>query len=254
LILSLFQSAAVNVPQCRRLIDAMVVGRPIDRRCMIFGSVVASLATSPTLALAVADVTDYAIDGFTVGIPSSWKVITKPPSKKGTASKLFSAIDLQSGSVITVVREQACSIQEYAQSQQTCDVVLPQGKVLFSEETLAKDISKLLIRHDDRDNAVLQGTTKLDSYQLDLNRNVVDLIATTSLPSGGTYRDTMGIDRPNTIDRRVKAKAVVEEGQGGCGIFTLWMNAPLDEWQKPVMGIKLNQIWDSVKYVDKSGV
>jgi hypothetical protein len=189
---------------------------------------------------------------------------------------MFSAIDLQSGSVITVIQEQACNMKEYAQSQKTCDLLLPSAgpndgntgkQLLFSGETVAKDVSKLLIRHDDRDNAVLLGTTKLDSYKLQVNpsskNDVLDLIATTTIPSGGTYRDTMGIDRPNTIDRRVKAKAVVVtngkgDGDGGAApgvttrtsILSIWLSAPLDEWQKPVMGTKLANIWDSVKYVE----
>uniref|UniRef100_A0A7S1ZIT9 Uncharacterized protein n=1 Tax=Ditylum brightwellii TaxID=49249 RepID=A0A7S1ZIT9_9STRA len=86
------------------------------------------------------------------------------------------------------------------------------------------------------------------------------------MPSGGTYRDSMGIYRPSTIDRNVKAKAVVVNddnrndsttttapsseslGAAGTRILSLWLSAPSDEWQKPVMGIKLNQIWSSVKY------
>mmetsp|Transcript_22952 Transcript_22952/g.34543 ORF Transcript_22952/g.34543 Transcript_22952/m.34543 type:complete len:146 (+) Transcript_22952:3-440(+) len=143
----------------------------------------------------------------------------------------------------------------------------------MSGENLPRDISKLIIRHDDRDNTALQGTTTLNSYQMTTtaqgdqnNSNILDLIATTTMPSGGTYRDTMGIDRPSTIDRNVKAKAVVVNddnrndsttttapsseslGAAGTRILSLWLSAPSDEWQKPVMGIKLNQIWSSVKY------
>ena len=248
-------------------------GFSVDRRSVI--SIVGSTATGilfapPEDALATTsetvkskpEVSDYIIDDFTVSIPSNWKVTIKPPvdsntnkSKRGQNPKLFSAIDLQSGGVITVVREQACNAQEYAQSMNSCNIVLPDN-LIFSENTIAKDISKLLIRHDDRDNTALQGTTKLDSY--DLNRNVLDLTATTTLPSGGVYRDTMGIDRPNTIDRRLKAKALVtvaptsaNDEQKSIGqstsVLTLWLSAPSDEWQKPVMGTKLNEVWDSIK-------
>ena len=196
------------------------------------------------------------VEDFSFSIPSNWKVFTKPPSsnekmtKKKPMQTLFSAIDFQSGSVLTVVQEQACNVQEYAQSQNICDVVLPSGKVLFSEETLPKDLSKLIIRHDDRDNTALQGTTKLNSYQLEgVNQNIVNVVATTTLPSGGTYRDTMGIDRLSTIDRDVKAKVVVldqsSEGKG-TRILSLWLSAPSDEWQKPIMGFKLNEIWKNV--------
>jgi hypothetical protein len=249
-------------------------GFSVDRRSVI--SIVGSTATGilfapPEDALAITtetgkskpEVYDYIIDDFTVSIPSNWKVTSKPPvdsntnkSKRGQNPKLFSAIDFQSGGVITVVREQACNAQEYAQSINSCNIVLPSDNLIFSENTIAKDISKLLIRHDDRDNAALQGTTKVDSY--DLNRNVLDLTATTTLPSGGTYRDTMGIDRLSTIDRRLKAKALVtvaptsvNDEQKSIGqstsVLTLWLSAPLDEWQKPVMGTKLNEVWDSIK-------
>jgi len=225
------------------------------------------------------DVINFPIQDFTVSIPANWKVtsnsstdnkdkIKSTTSKSNRTPKIFSAIDLQSGSVLTVVEEQTCSAQEYAQSTNSCDLLLPPLKRIFSQDTIDKDISKLLIRHDDRDNTALQGTTKLDSYTLgsadtdaNANANVLDLIATTILPSFGTYRDTMGIDRPNTIERRVKAKALVksaipqtsvEDGQellvGGesTRILTLWLSAPKDEWQKPVMAIKLNKIWDSI--------
>ena len=76
---------------------------------------------------------------------------------------------------------------------------------LFSKETLTSDISKLLIRHDDRDNKVLQGTTKMDTYEYDdesfvdgrgasvngnnSKRRVVNVYSTTTLPISGTYRD-----------------------------------------------------------------
>ena len=164
---------------------------------------------------------------------------------------------------MTVVQEQACNVQEYAQQdKRICDLVLPNDKALFSDETLSKDISKLLIRHDDRDNAVLQGTTKLDSYKLSSSttgKSVLDLVATTTIPSGGTYRDGMGIDQPNTIDRRVKARAVLvstanEGGKGApnASILSIWLSAALDDWQKPIMGIKLNQIWDSVEYAEET--
>lgn len=210
---------------------------------------------SPNQTKANTDVT-VEVEDFSFSIPSNWKIITKPPSsnekitKKKPMQTLFSAIDFQSGSVLTVVQEQACNVQEYAQSQNACDVVLPSGKVLFSEETLPKDLSKLIIRHDDRDNAALQGTTKLNSYQLEgANQNIVNVVATTTIPSGGAYRDTMGIDRLSTIDRDVRAKVVVldQSSQGkGTRILSLWLSAPSDEWQKPIMGFKLNEIWKNV--------
>lgn len=31
-------------------------------------------------------------------------------------------------------------------------------------------------------------------------------------------------------------------------VLSIWLSAPMDEWQKPAMGTRLNQIWDSVQY------
>ena len=134
-------------------------GFSVDRRSVI--SIVGSTATGilfapPEDALAITtetgkskpEVYDYIIDDFTVSIPSNWKVTSKPPvdsntnkSKRGQNPKLFSAIDFQSGGVITVVREQACNAQEYAQSINSCNIVLPSDNLIFSENTIDKDIS-----------------------------------------------------------------------------------------------------------------
>merc|ERR1712157_334374 len=175
-------------------------------RSIAFGCASISSYSFPTDALVATATTDtdiypkkstdkieYFINNFSVTIPSNWLVTIKPTNISTTSnkmttknnSKLFSAIDIQSGSVITVVKEQACNVQEYAQSMKACDIVLTttptnsfgdDGKSnkisLFSEETIEKDVSKLLIRYDDRDNAVLQGTTKLNSYSLNNNKNL----------------------------------------------------------------------------------
>jgi len=224
-----------------------------SRRSVLTGTLAAllSVGTVPVPVFATqSDTSVISLENFSFSIPSNWNIITKPkPNEKKQQTTLFSAIDFQSGSVLTVVQEQACSAQEYAQSPTTCDFVLPStGIELLSDDTLSKDLSKLIIRHDDRDNAALQGTTTLDSFSVLGNKknNVVDIIATTTIPSGGTYRDTMGIERLNTIDRNLKAKAVV--AHGATKIISLWLSAPSDEWQKPVMGTKLNQIWGSIKY------
>lgn len=250
-----------------------------SRRAMLTGAfsalIFTTLGGAPASAAADQDsMTDIVIgDYFAFGIPSTWKIITKPSPlmDKKTQKKiptLFSAIDFQSGSVLTVVQEQACNVREYAQSDEnTCDFVLPPSSP--DEETTvpgaspalmewrSKDLSKLLIRHDDRDNAILQGTSRLDSYSVgDKNKHVATLSATTTLPSGGTYTDGMGIDRPNTIDRNVMAKSiiVVDGGDGKTKMLSLWLSAPADEWQKPVMGTKLRQIWKSVKVGEKGEV
>jgi hypothetical protein len=237
----------------------------LDRRSAIsvFGSLPILAVFTPTESKALAasetksksEVTEYSIDEFSFTIPSSWKVTSNKNGQKLKSQKIFSAIDFQSGSVITVVREPACSAQEYAQSLNSCSVVLPTGKEIFSEETIAKDVTKLLIRHDDRDNTALQGTTKLDRFDISTDRKMLDLIATTTIPSGGVYRDAMGIDRPNTIDRRVKAKSLLLSKSGdssespSSSILTVWLSAPLDEWGKPVMGTKLAQIYETIQVI-----
>jgi hypothetical protein len=184
-----------------------------------------------------------------------------------------------------------------------CDFVLPPpiasssaaaavlAPLLFSEETYQKDARKLLLRHDDRDNAVLQGISTLETAhvvrvpppsptrRISSTRNgtgstgtvsssavsVLEVQATTTLPSGGTYRDTMGLEQPNTIDRKVVAKAYYTSSSTtpttsttntntdtdttadtDIRVISIWLSSPVDEWQKPVMNIKLNQIWDSV--------
>mmetsp|Transcript_28113 Transcript_28113/g.64335 ORF Transcript_28113/g.64335 Transcript_28113/m.64335 type:complete len:289 (-) Transcript_28113:103-969(-) len=245
----------------------------IDRRsAILIGCVITGSLISPQKARAANDSekNDFIVDGFKFSIPSNWKVTSKPQMDASNTDnkskseqknpKLFSAIDFQSGSVITVVRERACNAQEFAQSADSCDVLIPSGHMIFSDDTIAKDISKLLLRHDDRDNAVLQGTTRLDSYEYQSNSNTLDVGATTTLPSVGTYRDSLGIDRQNTLDRKLKAKSLLQVSPKNENeeksleyqaprILTLWLSAPVDEWQKPVMGTKLNQVWESIKVI-----
>lgn len=193
---------------------------------------------------------EYTVQDFTMALPESWKVITKydvKPTKPASTPTIFSAIDFNSGAVISVVREEACSVSDYAKSSfekspkksnpRKCDFVLKPSEGaspfqnLFSLDSYEKDASKLLIRHDDRDNAVLRGVSRINDAKLvgtsglrrsppeylsmnDLARVdsyssfLLDLAATTTIPTGGTYRDTMGLEQPNTIDRRVLAKAV----------------------------------------------
>lgn len=231
---------------------------------------------------------DYVVKDFTITLPSTWNIITKfddKSDKKKPTPTLFSAIDFNSGSVVSVVQEEACGLNEYAKSSfgssssdksapassKICDFLLKDNPLsLFSTETYPKDASKLLIRHDDRDNAVLQGISQLEDTQLfgeskatassssSSSSPLLELRATTTIPTGGTYRDTMGLEQPNTIDRKVVAKAVASISTSTdtstdistttTKVVSIWLSAPLDEWQKPVMGTKLKQIWDSVKY------
>ena len=44
-----------------------------------------------------------------------------------------------------------------------------------------------------------------------------------------------------------KIMGTTNDDETGVILLTLWLSAPSDEWQKPVMGTKLNQIWRSVK-------
>ena len=193
---------------------------------------------------------EYSVQDFTMVLPENWKVITKydeKSTKPASTPTIFSAIDFNSGAVISVVREEACSVSDYAKSSfekspkksnpRKCDFVLKPAEGvspfqnIFSLDTYEKDASKLLISHDDRDNAVLRGVSRINDAKLlgtsGLRRSppeylsandsarvdsysslLLDLTATTTIPTGGTYRDTMGLEQPNTIDRRVLAKAV----------------------------------------------
>ncbi|OEU06345.1 hypothetical protein FRACYDRAFT_254940 [Fragilariopsis cylindrus CCMP1102] len=254
---------------------------------------------------------DYNVKDFSISLPNNWNIITKykqqeegnDNNKKTTKARnptLFSAIDFKSGTVVSVVQEEACSINEYAKSSfsssssssknnnnnKICDFVLttptttpPTSSLLFSNDTYKKDATKLLLRHDDRDNAVLNGISNLDNCQLvssskssssSSSKSVLELQATTSIPSGGTYVDTMGINQLKMIDRKVVAKAyhyVVDDNPATqysydannevtgspipgsvsrISVISIWLSSPLDEWQNPSMNIKLNQIWDSV--------
>lgn len=227
-------------------------------------------------------VVEYTVLDFRVALPANWKVITKydEKGKPPSTPTLFSAIDFNSGAVISVVKEEACSVSDYAKSSfetskdktksKKCDFVLrpsdaegstSQGQTqnLFSIETYEKDASKLLIRHDDRDNAVLRGVSRIEESKimgmggrrrrpLELSisspgengngavatavasdsyvSSLLELTATTTIPTSGTYRDTMGLEQPNTIDRKVLAKSVAittkvtrTQGVEGVGIL-----------------------------------
>jgi len=193
---------------------------------------------------------EYTVQDFTMALPANWKVITKYDEKSAkppTTPTLFSAIDFNSGAVISIVREEACSVTDYAKSSfekssknnkgKKCDFVLKSSdegnpfQNLFLADTYEKDASKLLIRHDDRDNAVLRGVSRIEDAKLvgnaglrrfppdfffpndsaktdSYSSSLLELRATTTIPTGGTSRDTMGLEQPNTIDRKVLAKAV----------------------------------------------
>ena len=204
----------------------------------------ASAVDDPTPVAAKEKMVEYIVQDFTVALPANWKVITKYDEKAvkklSSTPTLFSAIDFNSGAVISIVKEEGCSINEYAKSafetsknkktgpaKKTCNFVLKNEEGVFSAETFKKDASKLLIRHDDRDNAVFRGVSTIEESNLvgepssysasskttsstwdSYASSLLELRATTTIPTSGTYRDTMGLEQPNTIDRKVLAKAV----------------------------------------------
>lgn len=211
---------------------------------------------SPPAKAADESFIDYHVPPFSFELPKSgWKVLVKPNNSKITGPKIFSALDFNTGAVLTVVEEKPCAPAQFAgvtggAAKQRCDMLLPsvEDKILFSETTLSKDISKLLVRYDDRDNAALQGTTSLDSIEAKNYSKSLDLVATTTIPTGGTYKDTLGLDRPYTILRKVQARVVILNDI----VFSLWLSAPMDEWRKPVTGARLLQIWASVETTQNS--
>ena len=221
-------------------------------------------AATESITTTTDDFVSYTVDLFTFELPKSWKVIVNKkssaatdtqPKQKKTDGKLFSAIDFATGAVVTVVEEQICSPAEYAVDIKKCDIVASTGgeaatMPFSSSSTLSKDISKLLIRHDDRDNAALQGITALESVEAADNdsRTKVsswNVFATTNIPAGGTYKDGMGADQPNMIARRVQTK-VVKEDDNPQRVVSLWLTAPTDDWGKPATGLKLRQSWKCI--------
>jgi hypothetical protein len=180
------------------------------------------------------------VDNFSLSVPSSWTVVTK--NKDGQSGQLFAAIDLKSGSVVNVVRERPCEMKLYIDEPKQCDLFIPPTGLL-SDETFQRDVSKLVVRYDERDNAVLDGVTRIDSFSR-TKKGGIEIEAVTTIPTGGTYRDGMGLDQPNTLDRIAKGHAVV---QANGSLVSIWLSAPSDEWNKPVSGIRLRKIYESIK-------
>jgi hypothetical protein len=240
-------------------------GRRTVLQSLLVGS--SSVFLSPSGAIAdetPSDLKTYQSDLFALSVPSSWSVITntadnntnKQPLRKD--GLLFSALDLSSGSVVTVYREQACDLATYVQdSKNYCDLMLPKdGGPLFGEATLQKDLQKLLIRYDERDNKVLDGTTALVEYSATETRNKnncsLRLMGATVIPTGGTYRDGMGLDQPKTLTRIVKASVLVLSEENT--VLSAWISAPEDEWQKPVSGIRLRSAVESLRLIPSSSL
>jgi len=181
---------------------------------------------------------DYLVKDFTVSLPDNWKVLTEfdkdeVGSAKGASyPTLFSAVDVRTGSFLTVVQEEACGLEDLAKSKDpgsplVCDFVQPKegAPPLFSTETYTRDATQLLIRHDDREkaNSALLGGSSISklvdtnlvgygsSYAKGMDSTmtavtyfetrsaVLDLEATTT---------TISLDQADPIERRVLAKAV----------------------------------------------
>lgn len=279
------QSAITPPPSRRQLLKQTITSASTAVAVVFAGgwvtSPVANAATtasgsteSNTDINTASDFVSYTVEPFVFELPKSWKVIVnkKPSSaeptsganKKKSDGKIFSAIDFSTGAVVTIVEERTCSPAEYAADIQQCDIVVssssntntnggpPAALPFSSPTTLSKDMTKLLIRHDDRDNAALQGTTALESVTevttIDKKNSKVaswDVVAVTSISIGGTYTDTMGLEQPNILTRTVQTKVLKFDSDPN-RIISMWVTAPTEDWGKPVSGMKLRQTWKSI--------
>lgn len=232
--------------------------------------------------------------GFSVSVPSEWNIIKNnndgkqrknDSSSSSDAGLLLSVLDLKSGTAVTVVRERVCPPKRYFEQPTLCDLPMPPS-FLFSEETLVKDAQKLLVRHDDRDNralgaypsilesAVILGNDATNKARKNAQggqqqkqittNNIVDIAATTEIPTGGTTKDAIGRTVLQTLTRRVQARAVVEnrvssstpEGSADATtiietttttLLSVWVSTPVDEWTNPASGTKIRRVVDSIQ-------
>jgi hypothetical protein len=226
-------TSALTIPTGRRVVLKSWGAAALST--VAFGSAAGAATTAETVMY------QSNVDNFSLSIPSSWTIVTK--NKDGQPGQLFSAIDLKSGSVVNVVRERPCEMQLYIDKPAQCDLFVP-STGLLSDETIQRDVSKLLVRYDERDNKVLDGVSRLDSFSRKKGSNGLEIAAVTTIPTGGTYRDGMGLDQPNTLNRITKAHALV---QANGSLVSIWLSAPEDEWKQPVMGIRLRQLYESIK-------
>ena len=195
---------------------------------------------------------------ISIALPPTFKLITQKLDSDLPSGQLFSAIDLNSGAVITVHRENACPTERYVAQPKLCDLVLSDvagvGGVatMLSPETMEKDATKMMIRHDDRDNAALGGTSNLVSVEQQQAGGIF-MVTNTVLPTGGTIKNEIGRTVEATLIRQVKTRVVLQTSEStSSGVKTssllgVWVSAPLDEWQKLVMGTKLIQIVNSIQ-------
>ena len=197
------------------------------------------------------DMSVYETSSYSMMLPSSWKVVSQRKDNLNQNGLLFSAIDLKGGATVTVVREQACPVQEYFEKPKLCDLPVPkEGLIFSSEESMNGVLKKAVIRRDDRDNAVLGANpTKIDAMTRIDDRHA-ELVASTEIPTGAVKKDAIGRTVQESIVRVVKTKISIqqleEDSSAAPSLLSVWMSAPLDEWQKPVSAIRLQQAVDSV--------
>jgi len=225
---------------------------------------------------AVSDITDekkvttIKTDSYSFTIPSSW-TITSSSKNNNDNGLLFSSIDLQGGATLTVVREQACSPKQYFEQPKVCDLSLTaQGSPPFADEAVwNKDAEKLLARRDDREQtnkilgappSILESITSLPNN----NNTMIEIVAKTEIPTGAPpKKDVLGRITQDTIIRIAKARVAVlqttttstnndnndNNTTTATSLVSIWLNAPLDEWQKPVSGIRLQQVLQSIQII-----
>ena len=87
--------------------------------------------------------------------------------------------------------------------------------------------------------AALDGSSELDSVKA--TKAGIEILAHTSVPTGGKERDDMGIERPKMLTRAVVAYA----RQDGDKVLGFWVSAPEDEWRKPTTGTRLRAVVES---------
>jgi len=205
-------------------------------------------------AAAVDEFVPYSVAPFSFEIPKSWKVTVKPSPGKPKDGKVFSALDSETGAVLTVVQEQICSRTDYALNEKKCDLVGGDGSgsSVFAEATFDQDVTKLLRRYNDRDNvviegypySVIQGTTALDRVERDALPGSFQAFITSSIPTGGTYLGKDAREQPYATTRTVQSRVRVVDNDR---VMSVWLSAPTDEWRKPLVGTQLLQVWGSIQ-------
>ena len=141
-------------------------------------------------------------------------------------------------------------MNDYFSQPKLCDLPAPtEGALDFSAQSATQTlVKKLVIRRDDRDNAAL-GTqpTVIDKINVMDDRHI-QIEASTTIPTGAVKKDAIGRTVQDSLVRVAKTKTGIQQVSGTDlpSLVSVWVSAPLDEWQKPVSGIKLQQVFESV--------